>query len=632
VTLLDKSAGVEADAHGEESASRVRQLLALNSAAVAITSELELGPLLQRIVDAARDLVGCRYSALGVLGEDGFIERFPTSGISEQDRERIGHPPRGHGLLGVMLRAGRSLRIPNIGEDPRRIGFPPNHPVMVKLLGVPIFVRGKLVGTLYLTDRLDDREFTEEDEWLVQLLATHAATAITNSQLHAENVAALRGMMRERSRTQALLHVSQAITRSVHLDEVIPQILQSAVDLLEVDAAAVFLVEQDESGEPQGDPKVIAARYSVGLEYMEGRTITLPVATSFAGRAFSTGITQVVQDVASEIAVVTARLTGDRAPGSMVVVQLSVPERRFGALSVYAQQPNAFTAETIELVEAFGAQASVALGNAVLYYEAEIGRRAAELEGARLRELEHMKDEFLSTAAHELRTPLTTIRMSAGLAKEQLEAMVANREADQRLADLVGLVVESSARMQALVNDLLDLTRLEQGRAAITMEELDLRAVARAARQATGPLFESKGQRVSVHLPEVYCGVMGDSPRLEQVAINLLSNAHKYSPPGSMIELRVARAGTECLLSVRDNGPGVPEVEREAIFERFYRSSLHRNDRTASTGLGLPIARTVAELHKGRVWVEEAPGGGAVFWLSLPLASQLDPEELPVIV
>jgi signal transduction histidine kinase len=630
VTTVETSGARDSEANGEQEAARVRQLLAVNSAAVAITSELELEPLLQRIVDAARSLVGCRYAALGVLGEDGFIERFQTSGISDHDRERIGHPPRGHGLLGVMLRAGRSLRVPNIGEDSRRVGFPPNHPLMVRLLGVPIFARGKLVGTLYLTDRLDEQTFSDEDEWLVQLLATHAATAITNAQLHGENVVALRGMVRERARTQALLQVSQAITRSVHFDEVIPQILQSSVDLLEVDAAAVFLVEQDSSGEPEEAPKVIAARYSVGLEYLEGGTIVLPVATSYAGQAFSTGLTQVVQDVAAESSVVTARLTGGRIPSSMVVVPLAVPERRFGALSVYSDQTNAFTSETIELVEAFGAQASVALGNAVLYSEAEVGRRAAEMEGARLRELEHMKDEFLSTAAHELRTPLTTVRMSAGLAKEQIDGLVARGAADQRLSNLVGLVVEGSERLQALVNDLLDLTRLEQGRAAIVMEEIDLRSVARAAIEATGPLFQSKGQKLSAHLPEVYCGVMGDSQRLEQVVINLLSNAHKYSPSGSLVEVRVTRAGTECLLSVRDSGPGVPLDEREAVFERFYRSSLHRNDRTASTGLGLPIARTVAELHKGSVWVEQAPGGGALFWLTLPLAPHVDLDGAPV--
>src|SRR3954467_3838232 len=139
---------------GPRPGKRVEQLLGLNRAAIAITSELELDSLLQQIVDSARELVGCDYAALGVLGSDGYIQRFPTSGLSLTERERIGAPPRGHGLLGVMLRAGRSLRIPDMRQDPRRSGFPPNHPPMTSLLGVPIFVRGALMGDLYLTDKI----------------------------------------------------------------------------------------------------------------------------------------------------------------------------------------------------------------------------------------------------------------------------------------------------------------------------------------------------------------------------------------------------------------------------------------------------------------------------------------------
>lgn len=434
---MDAILGIErkqAESLGAE--QRVRQLLALNEAAIAITSELELDNLLQRILDSARELVGCKYAALGVLGSDGYIERFPTSGISETEREQIGELPRGHGLLGVMLRAGQSLRIPDMSKDPRRIGFPPNHPPMTSLLGVPIFMRGKLVGDLYLTDKHGGPEFSEEDEWLVQLLAIHAATALINAELHEE---------------------------------------------------------------------------------------------------------------------------------------------------------------------------------------AQRGRRVAEQEQERLRELENMKDEFLSTAAHELRTPLTTIRMSAGLAFERLQALAETESLDKRIVDLVGLVVEGSERMQALVNDLLDLTRLEQGRSRLDMESLDLREVARASVQATTPLFESKGQPVTMRLPEVYCGARGDRQRLEQVLINLLSNANKYSPAGSPVEIRVLREGEECMALVRDNGPGVEQDEREAIFERFYRSNRHRNDRTSSTGLGLPIAREIARMHGGRLWVEPAPGGGSIFTLALPV-------------
>jgi signal transduction histidine kinase len=212
--------------------------------------------------------------------------------------------------------------------------------------------------------------------------------------------------------------------------------------------------------------------------------------------------------------------------------------------------------------------------------------------------------------------------MSAGLVHDQLEP-VAGKVAriDPRLLDLMALVQDSSQRMHSLVNDLLDLTRLEQGRATLLLEELDLREVVTASIDATRPLFESKDQRVTMRLPEAYCAVRGDRERLEQIVINLLSNAHKYSPPGSQIEVRAIRSAETCTLSVRDSGPGVPEEERELVFERFYRSRIHRQDRTPSTGLGLPIARKIAEMHKGRLWEEAAQGGGSIFILELPSMS-----------
>jgi signal transduction histidine kinase len=125
---------------------------------------------------------------------------------------------------------------------------------------------------------------------------------------------------------------------------------------------------------------------------------------------------------------------------------------------------------------------------------------------------------------------------------------------------------------------------------------------------------------ILLKLPKFQCIVRGNRPRLERVLINLLSNANKYSPPGTQLEIRIISSKDECLIAVRDSGPGVPEEERERIFDRFYRSSLHRNDRTTSTGLGLPIARKIAEMHKGRLWVDPAPDGGSIFSLALPRA------------
>lgn len=638
--IFGSEAGKTESGATDRAEQKVEQLLALNKAAIAITGELDLDRLLQRIVDVARDLIGCQYAALGVLGSDGYIERFPTSGISDVDREKIGAPPRGHGLLGVMLRAGRSLRIPDISKDSRRSGFPPNHPPMTSLLGVPIFVRGKLMGDLYLTDKIDAPEFSEEDEWLVQLLATHAATALTNAQLHAENIDALQRASIERARFQGLFTVTQAVNRSVRLEEVIPIILGSAVDLLGAAGAALYLLEQsdeevalelgNESREPgterTGVPRFVA-RHSIGVQntLTEAQFAQLPLNGSIAGRAVQSGTTQVIRDTRDEKDIVLPRLL-DKELRSLVAVPLVTKDRIFGVLSTYSELTNAFNEEAIQLLEAFGAVASTAIFNARLYEEAERGREAAEREGQRLRELEHMKDEFLSTAAHELRTPLTTIRMSAGLAHEQLLSM---RESgptpeeggiDPRLVNLVALILDGSQRMHSLVNDLLDLTRLEQGRTTLNMEDLDLREVVQTSVEATTPLFRDRNQTLTVHLPELYCGVRGDRQRLEQVVINLLSNASKYSPEGKQIEIRTLRSQDHCFVTVRDQGPGVPEDERELIFGRFYRSSIHRNDRTPSTGLGLAISRQIAEMHKGKVWVEAAPGGGSIFTLMLPTA------------
>jgi signal transduction histidine kinase len=121
-------------------------------------------------------------------------------------------------------------------------------------------------------------------------------------------------------------------------------------------------------------------------------------------------------------------------------------------------------------------------------------------------------------------------------------------------------------------------------------------------------------------MPEGHFTVQGDAARLEQVLINLLSNAHKYTPKGSITQVRVFRSGADCVVAVKDNGPGVPECENELIFGRFFRSSAYRSDRTASTGLGLPIARKIAEMHKGNLTAEPAAGGGTVFTLSVPMA------------
>jgi signal transduction histidine kinase len=157
---------------------------AFNAAVRGIAGLTSVDDALQIIVDGVRPLVGAQYAALGIVDAAGRIERFITSGMDDETRARIGALPEGHGLLGLIIRENRSFRIPDINADPRRFGFPPDHPPMTSFLGVPITVKGISLGRLYLTNRIGAAEFSEADRSLVETFALHAGIAMENARLH----------------------------------------------------------------------------------------------------------------------------------------------------------------------------------------------------------------------------------------------------------------------------------------------------------------------------------------------------------------------------------------------------------------------------------------------------------------
>jgi signal transduction histidine kinase len=207
-----------------------RRLEALDAATVAISQELSLERVLQIIVDSVRPLAGARYAALGIPDDRGLLERFITSGMSDEVRRAIAHPPRGHGLLGVSLREGHPLRVPDIAADPRRAAFPPHHPVMHSFLGVPVRVEGRVIGNLYLTDKTSGGGFSEEDELLVESFARHAGLAIHNARMHEE----LRqlAVLQERERIAQDLHDG-----SIQSLYAVSLALEDTEELLQIDAA-----------------------------------------------------------------------------------------------------------------------------------------------------------------------------------------------------------------------------------------------------------------------------------------------------------------------------------------------------------------------------------------------------------
>jgi signal transduction histidine kinase len=190
----------------QEIRDRSRQLQALYEAGVTLTTELDVAVVLQTVVDLAAKLVDARYGALGVLDDDGkLIDQFITFGIDEEQRSLMGAPPRGHGVLGIIIKEGRSIRVDNIQSESGAVGFPPNHPPMKSFIGVPVRSKGQVIGDLYLTDKNGENStFNQEDQQLLEMFANQAAVAIENAQLYRQ-IGQL-AVLKERERIGMDLH------------------------------------------------------------------------------------------------------------------------------------------------------------------------------------------------------------------------------------------------------------------------------------------------------------------------------------------------------------------------------------------------------------------------------------------
>jgi Na+/proline symporter/nitrogen-specific signal transduction histidine kinase len=236
-------------------------------------------------------------------------------------------------------------------------------------------------------------------------------------------------------------------------------------------------------------------------------------------------------------------------------------------------------------------------------------RRANE----RLRELDRLKDDFVSTVSHELRTPLTSIRSFS-------EILLDNPTLEQQQRqEFLRIIVTESERLTRLINDMLDLAKIEAGKLEWHMQPVSASEVAREAAAAMGQLFRDRRVKLEVKLTDALSTTIADRDRLFQVIVNLLSNAVKFSPGDvGLVALTVENETDGVRLSVADNGPGVAPNQREAIFERFRQVGDTLTSKPEGSGLGLAISRMIIEHFGGRTWVEDGPGGGAIFRVWLP--------------
>jgi signal transduction histidine kinase len=260
-------------------------------------------------------------------------------------------------------------------------------------------------------------------------------------------------------------------------------------------------------------------------------------------------------------------------------------------------------------VEVGGLAETAALGNAFNEMAAEL-----ELEAAEREQLDRMKDDFVLTASHELRSPLTSVQGFAELLMMDRESL------SQRQVETVEIILDNCRHLVRLLNDLLDLARSDAGRLAIRPQPTDLgpliEDVARTMRAQTEVSAQSLTERIDPNLPLVEA----EPDRIRQILVNLVTNAHEYSPEGASIEVNARVAGDDVEIDVIDDGPGIPPAQLEHIFERFVRGDAGLTQRVGGTGLGLAISKSLIELHGGTIAVDSEVGRGSTFTLRLPLA------------
>lgn len=253
----------------------------------------------------------------------------------------------------------------------------------------------------------------------------------------------------------------------------------------------------------------------------------------------------------------------------------------------------------------------------VIAYSQKLEAASAELKAAneRLTELDRLKDDFVSTVTHELRTPLTSIRSFSEILRDNPDLDLTQRQ------EFLRIVVEESERLTRLINQVLDLAKVEAGSLGWDIRPMDAVEVMEAALAATRRLAQDKGIVIEELLPKAPLQVLADRDRLIQVLINLLSNAVKFTPQSNgRIRAELVVRDDGILFTVSDNGPGVPEAHHEAIFDKFRQVSDKQTGKPSGTGLGLAISRGIVEHLNGRVWVESQPGFGATFHVLLPRA------------
>lgn len=598
-SISDQAAGAIVKARLlEETERRARQLSTINEVTRQLTSTLELEPLLNNILHSAVDILDCEAGSLLLVDEqtDELVFHVTAGPVAGDFMHR--RLPAGTGLVGKAVTSKTPVMVNDVQKSADWFQRPDDETGFTTraLLVVPLLVKEKVTGVIEVINKRSGSSFAQDDLELLSAFAAQAAVAVENVRLFTNTDQALAARVEELSVMQ---RIDRELNTSLDVGLAMQITLEWAMRQAGTQAGLVGIVQEK-------GVKIMASQgYTTELETVQDGL--LPVVE------FNL---QEVIDHGNPRRVVLGEQNGEKGLLREALRQVVLPIRRetttVGILLLETQAQQSISDETLGFLQRLTDHASIAIANAQLY---------AAVQSANL-----AKSEFVSFVAHELKNPMTSIKGFT-----ELLAAGAVGPVNEAQANFLQTIRSNIERMNTLVSDLNDLSKIEAGRLRLEFKAFPMPAVVDDAVRSLKRQIDEKGQKLVLALPADLPPVWADRMRVSQVVINLISNAHKYTGQAGEITIGAEacenqwdEAGARQVVHfwVRDTGIGISPEDQKKIFQKFFRADDPKTREVSGTGLGLNITRALVEMQGGKIWFDSVFRQGTTFHFTVPVAEQ----------
>jgi signal transduction histidine kinase len=567
------------------------RLAALYAVSAQLGTSLDLTEVLNQVMDAIIQLTGAERGYL-VLFADGSGELRPAA-ARNVDQETIAGSSMNisRTVIERALATGDGILTSNAQEDERFAGQQSVVGYQLRsIMCAPLRARGSMLGAVYVDNRLFTSVFDNADLELLVTFANQAAIAIDNARLFTQTDQALTRRVDELSMFQ---RIDQQLNKSLDLNRVLTLALDWAISLTGADSGSIGLLETNEEPEEQGLRLLVHNQ----AEDEESETSPLvPLDHPVLHQVLANGRSSFLQNVTPEQAI-------DSTPAA---AQLAVPIRRdgliTGLITLESKIANAIDAEDIAFVERLADRAAVAIKNARLYEE--------------IQAISQAKSEFISVVTHELRLPMTAIK---GYSDLLMGGMTGPLNDQQK--QFLQVVRRNIDRMQDLISDLSDINRIESGRMKFENEAFAILETIHEVRDSLQEAITGKNQLLTIDYSPGIGEVYADPKRIGQVLTNLVSNAHKYTPPGGEITIQTKEEAGFVQIAIVDNGIGISDENQLKLFTQFFRAEDQAVREQNGWGLGLSIVKKIVEAQGGAISFVSELNRGSIFTFTVPLAN-----------